>query len=222
VFVPPPAPDMQKALGELEVFLRTETHLPPLVEAALLHYQFEAIHPFLDGNGRIGRLLTTLFLCQRAILTKPLLYLSAFFERYRQEYYRLLLGVSQEGAWREWIEFFLRAVAGQSTDAGRRARRFLDLQSSYSRIAREKRFSPTAVRLVELVFMRPVITARTVQESLSMTFPAAQKAINALVAQRILAEVTGAKRNKAYRADEVLQALEEETSPEEPDARSMV
>ena len=106
IFIPPPVPQMQECLNQLEDFLHTEKDLPLLVRLALVHYQFEAVHPFLDGNGRIGRLLITLFLCQRKVLTKPLLYLSAFFERHRQDYYDLLLKVSREAGWREWIEFF--------------------------------------------------------------------------------------------------------------------
>jgi len=206
-FVPPPVPEMQDALAQMEKFLHADTDVPPLAELALIHYQFETIHPFLDGNGRIGRLLITLFLCQRGILTKPLLYLSAFFEHHRQEYYEHLLGVSQRGAWRQWIEFFLRAVVEQSDDAVRRSRRLLDLHRNYSSL--EKRLPPTARRLVEFVFMRPVLSANLVQESLGVTFPAAQKAIDALVEEGILVEITGGRRNKAYAAQEILKILEE-------------
>ena len=209
-FVPPPVAEMQEALDHLEKFLNTDTRLPPLVELALIHYQFESIHPFLDGNGRIGRLLITLFLCQRGILNKPLLYLSAFFERHRQEYYQHLLDVSQRGAWREWLEFFLQAVVEQSDDAVGRARRLLDLHRGYYQISLEKRLPPTARQLVELIFMRPVLNSKVAQEHLKVTYPGAQKAINALVDQRILTEITGAKRNKAYAAKEILAILEEE------------
>ncbi len=209
-FVPPPVAEMKKALEQLEKFLHADTQLPSLVELALIHYQFETIHPFLDGNGRIGRLLVTLFLCQRGILNKPLLYLSAFFERHRQEYYQYLLDVSQSGAWRQWIEFFLQAVVEQSGDAVKRARRLLDLHRSYYQTSLEKRLPPTAVELVELIFVRPVLNTRVVQEYLKVTFPAAQKAIKALIEEGILAEITGGKRNKAYAANEILGILEED------------
>ena len=209
-YVPPPVPDMQECLNQLEKFLYTENGLPPLIEAALVHYQFEAIHPFLDGNGRIGRLLFTLLLCQRNILSKPLLYLSAFFERYRQEYYDLLLKVSSTGAWQEWIEFFLSAITEQSMDAISRSRRLQDLQRSYARLAREKHLSPTAIQLVELILMRPVLSTRTAQEFLKITYPGAQKAIKALVEIGILIETTGRKRGKAYAANEVLRVLDGE------------
>lgn len=209
-FVPPPVTEMHEALDHLEKFLHAHVELPPLVELALIHYQFEAIHPFLDGNGRIGRLLITLFLCQRRILTKPLLYLSAFFERHRQEYYQHLLDVSQRGAWREWLEFFLQAVVEQSGDAVGRARRLLELHRSYYQTSLEKRLPPTAGQLVELIFMRPVMNPKVAQEHLKVTYPGAQKAINALVEQGILTEITGGKRNKAYAAKEILAILEEE------------
>ncbi|MBC8275226.1 MAG: Fic family protein [Chloroflexi bacterium] len=209
-FVPPPTPEMLDALDQLEKFLHADTDLPPLAELALIHYQFEAIHPFLDGNRRIGRLLITLFLCQQGILTKPLLYLSAFFERHRQEYYELLLGISQRGAWRRWIEFFLQAVVEQSNDAVRRARRLLGLHQSYYQTSLEKRLPPTAGQLIELIFMRPVINVSVVREFLRVTFPAAQKAINALEKEGILTEITGGKRNKTYTAEEILKILEED------------
>jgi Fic family protein len=215
-FVPPSVAKMKEALDQLEKFLHADTQLPPLVELALIHYQFETIHPFLDGNGRIGRLLITLFLCQRSILNKPLLYLSAFFERHRQEYYDRLLEVSQRGAWRQWLEFFLQAVVKQSDDAVRRARCLLDLHRTYYQTSLGKRLPPTAVELVELIFVKPVLNTRVVQEYLKVTFPAAQKAIKALMEEGILAEITGGKRNKAYAAKKILEILEEETpSPTE-------
>jgi len=214
-FMPPPVAEMKESLDQLEKFLHADTQLPPLVELALIHYQFETIHPFLDGNGRIGRLLITLFLCQRSILNKPLLYLSAFFERHRQEYYDRLLEVSQRGAWRQWLEFFLQAVVTQSDDAVRRARRLLDLHRTYYQTSLGKHLPPTAMKLVELIFVKPVLNARVTQESLKVTYPGAQKAINALVEQGILAEITGGKRNKVYEARRILEILEETPSPME-------
>ena len=209
-FVPPSVPEMQGCLDQLEKFLHSDTELPPIVQAAMIHYQFETIHPFLDGNGRIGRLLVTLFLCQKNVLTKPLLYLSAFFERYRQEYYKLLLKVSQIGAWKEWIGFFLKAVTEQSEDAVSRSRHLLELLRNYSQIAREKRLTPTAIRLVELIFMKPVLNAKTVQEFLNVSYPSAQNAISSLEEAGILIEVTGRRRAKAYSANDILKVLDGE------------
>ncbi|MBN2098567.1 MAG: Fic family protein [Dehalococcoidia bacterium] len=210
-FVPAPVPAMMECLDQLEKFVHAEPKLPPLVEAALVHYQFEAIHPFLDGNGRIGRLLVTLLLCQRNVLAKPLLYLSAFFEQHRQEYYELLFRVSSTGAWREWIVFFLKAVAEQSGDAVSRSRRLQELQRHYAQLAREEHLPPTAGRLVELILMKPVLSTKAAQEYLKVTYPGAQKAINALVEAGILTEITGRKRDRAYAAKEVLQILDGET-----------
>ena len=209
-FVPPSVPEMQGCLDQLEKFLHSDTKLPPIVQAAMIHYQFETIHPFLDGNGRIGRLLVTLFLCQKNVLTKPLLYLSAFFERYRQEYYKLLLKVSQIGAWKEWIGFFLKAVTEQSEDAVSRSRHLLELLRNYSQIAREKRLTPTAIRLVELIFMKPVLNAKTAQEFLNVSYPSAQNAISSLEEAGILIEVTGRRRAKAYSANDILKVLDGE------------
>jgi len=211
-FVPPPVAQMQECLSELERFLHSDTKLPPLVEAALVHYQFEAIHPFLDGNGRIGRLLATLLLCQRNVLSKPLLYLSAFFEQHRDEYYDLLLKVSSVGAWQKWIEFFLRAVAEQSDDVVSRSRHLLELLRKYSQLAREKHLPPTAGQMVELIFMKPVLNAKTAQELLKVSYPSAQYALASLENAGILTEITGRKRARAYAAKEILEALDGETA----------
>ena len=211
-YVPPPVPEMQECLNQLEKFLHARTRLPPLVEAALVHYQFEAIHPFLDGNGRIGRLLATLLLCQRNVLSKPLLYLSAFFEKHRLEYYELLLNVSQSSQWRKWIEFFLQAVTEQSDDAVSRSRHLMELLRNYSQLAREKHLPPTAGQLVELIFMKPVLNAKTVQELLKVSYPSAQYALTSLENAGILAEITGRKRAKAYAAKGILKALDGEAT----------
>ena len=209
-YVPPPVSEMMEALDGLEKFLHGDPELPQLVQLALIHYQFEAIHPFIDGNGRIGRLLVSLFLCQRGILAKPLLYLSAFFERYRQEYYSRLLRVSQRGEWREWLEFFLRAVVEQCHDALARSHRLLDLHRSYYERSLERKLTPAARQLMELVFRVPVVNTRSVQASLGLTFAGARKVIEVLERENILEEVTGRKRNRAYAAGEVLRILEED------------
>jgi len=211
-FVPPPVPEMHECLNQFEKFLHSGSELPYLVQLALIHYQFETIHPFLDGNGRIGRMLITLFLCQQHVLTRPLLYVSAFFEKYRQEYYDLLGEVSRTGAWREWIDFFLRAITVQSEDAVSRASRLQDLHQSYIKLHRSKKLSPTSGEMIELIFTRPLINARASAELLKVTFPAAQKALATLVDIGILIEITGGKRNKAYAASEILGILEEEAS----------
>jgi Fic family protein len=211
-FVPPPVSEMLECLNQLENFLHSDTESPPLVQATMVHYQFETIHPFLDGNGRIGRLLVALLLCQRNVLSKPLLYLSAYFEQNRGKYYDLLLKVSQSGEWRPWIEFFLTAVTEQAGDAVSRSRRLLDLLRHYSQMVREKNLSPTTGQLVELIFMKPVLNVNTARASLKVSYPSAQLALSSLVKIGILTEITGRKRDKAYSAREILKALDGETS----------
>jgi Fic family protein len=213
-FVPPPIPEMLDCLGQLEKFLHSDSKLPPLVQTAMVHYQFETIHPFLDGNGRIGRLLITFLLCQKNVLSKPLLYLSAYFEQNRQKYYELLMKVSQTGEWKDWIEFFLTAVTEQSEDAVSRSRRLLELLRSYSQISREKHLPPTAMQLVELIFMKPVLNTKTAQEYLKVSYPSAQKALSSLEEAGILSEITGRKRDKAYSAKEILRVLDGEIASE--------
>jgi Fic family protein len=211
-FVPPPVPEMLECLSQMESFLHSNTELPPLIQAAMVHYQFETIHPFLDGNGRIGRLLVTLLLCQRNVLSKPLLYISAYFEQHRGDYYDLLLKVSQSGEWRQWIEFFLTAVAEQAADAVSRSRRLLELLREYSQMVREKNLSPTTSQLVELIFMKPVLNVKTAQKYLKVSYPSAQLALSSLEQIGILAEITGRKRDKAYSAQEILKVLDGDAS----------
>lgn len=208
VYVPPAPDSMNEALDKFEKFLHTSFRLPPLIEAALIHYQFEAIHPFLDGNGRIGRLLITLLLCQRGCLSKPLLYLSAFFESHRQEYYNHLLDVSQKGTWDKWIAFFLQGVVEQAKDAAKRSRLLLELHKGLREKIQRPRISVLVLRLLDLLFISPVITVNFVVERLGITFPAATKAISVLEREGILRETTGKKRNRVYAADEIIKIIE--------------
>lgn len=208
-FVPPPVPEMQQALDAFERFLHTPSPLPPLVQLALIHYQFEAIHPFLDGNGRIGRLLITLLLCQWGLLSQPLLYLSAYFEKYREAYYDGLLLVSQEGRWARWIEFFLRGVAMQARDAVSRSQRLQDLQQRYRQQFQASRSSVLLLQLIDQLFAAPVVTVRQVEQYLGVTFRTAQLHVNRLAEAGILREVTGRARNRVYIADEIMRTIEE-------------
>jgi Fic family protein len=208
-FVPPPVPEMQEALDAFERFLHTPSSLPPLVRLGLIHYQFEAIHPFLDGNGRIGRLLITFLLCAWDLLPEPLLYLSAYFEAQRQIYYDLLLAVSQKGAWEDWLSFFLRGVANQARDAVARAGRLQELRERYREQFQAVRAAARLLQVVDLLFAQPVLTTSQVAETLGVSFPSAQQYVNRLEEANILREITGQARNRVYRADEVLQAIEE-------------
>jgi Fic family protein len=208
-FVPPPVSEMKKSLQALERFLHTPSDLPPLARLGLVHYQFEAIHPFLDGNGRMGRLLLSLLLCSEALLPQPLLYLSAYFEGHRQTYYDLLLDVSQQGAWEPWLAFFLRGVAVQAGDAAARGRQLQDLRERYRQQFQEERSAGRLLQVVDLLFARPVLTMPQIAESLGVNYATATRYIRRLEEAGLLCEITGQARNRIYRADKVLAAIEQ-------------
>jgi Fic family protein len=207
-YVPPPVEEMERALDLFEKYLHAEPRLPLLVRLALIHYQFEAIHPFLDGNGRIGRLLITLLLCVDGMLSQPLLYLSAYFERHRDEYYHRLMEVSRSGDWNAWILYFLKGVEVQSRDAIERSDALLSLWGSYRGRLQEARASALLLRLVDELFSYPAINANMAAASLGVTFPSAQANIDKLIAAGILVEATGQKRNRIYVAREIVAAIE--------------
>jgi Fic family protein len=207
-YVPPPGEHMMRLLDDLEKYIHAPKELPPLVRLAIIHYQFEAIHPFLDGNGRIGRLLITLLMVAEGLLPQPLLFLSAYFEKSRQQYYDHLLAITQRGAWNEWIIYFLRGINIQSRDARERSATLLALLNRYRYKVQTKRSSGHIGKLIELLFSRPVINAKMAQECLDVTPRAAQLHIDRLISEGILREATGKKRNRVYAAPEILQALE--------------
>jgi Fic family protein len=204
-YVPPPVPEMRTALDDFERFLHDET-LPPLVVAALAHYQFEAIHPFGDGNGRIGRLLISLLLHERGLLPQPLLYISAYFERSGAEYYDRLLRVSTHGDWLGWLVYFLDGVAMQARAAADDAERLLDLQDRYHELLSAARARQSAHQLVDQLFTNPYITAPLAARALGVSPPTARAAIRDLESQGILRELTGRKWGQLFLADDVLQA----------------
>lgn len=206
-FIPPPPGEVEPCLAAWEKFLH-DSELPPLVTIALAHYQFEAIHPFLDGNGRVGRLLITLFLIERKILPAPLLYLSAFFEASRRDYYEGLRAVSERGAWQDWLEYFLQGIARMSEDAVSRATRINDLLAEWrSRLANESTNTP--LRVVELLSANPFITTTGVAHQLKLAFTTAQRAIERLEQNDIVRQTTDAKRSRVYCAQALLEILEE-------------
>lgn len=202
-YVPPPVEEMRDSLDQFEKYLHSQSELPPLIRLALVHYQFEAIHPFLDGNGRIGRLLISLLMCTEGLLPHPLLYLSAYFEKNRSDYYELLLGITQRGEWIPWVRFFLRAVATQARDAIARTDDLLGLWGKYRERLQGARASALLLSLVDQLFAFPVITTRMAAEVLSVTPRSAQLNINKLVEANILHEATGQKRNRIYVGHEV-------------------
>jgi Fic family protein len=205
-FVPPPPDVMGEALADLERFLN-ESAMPLLIQLAVAHYQFETIHPFLDGNGRIGRLLIPVMLAFRGTLPQPLLYLSAYFEQYRTKYYDHLLATSQNGDLTPWIEFFLRGVRQQARDAEERTVRLVELQTGLRNELLDEGRPNSVVRLAENLFSIPIVTAPRVEQLLGVTRPTAQAAIDALVERGELAEVTGRERNRIYEAKRIFDAV---------------
>jgi Fic family protein len=206
-FVPPPPNRLMDCLGAWEQFLHDDT-LPPLVHAALVHSQFEAIHPFLDGNGRVGRLLITLLLTARGVLPSPLLYLSAWFEATRQDYYARLSGVTERGEWEEWLGYFLAGTAGEAEDALARIVRIDDLLARWrDRVAKAPSRLPD--RAIDLFAENPFWMVNRLAERLDVAFTTAQRAIDRLESAGIVALLGDTKRNRVYCARALLEILEE-------------
>lgn len=205
-FVPPPHDEMGAALSDWERFLH-EDDLPLLVQLALAHYQFEVIHPFLDGNGRIGRLTIPLMLVLRGALPQPLLYLSAYFERFRGEYYDHLLFTSQRGDLLPWLRFFLEGVRVQARDAEERTVRLVEQQHALRDELLSEHRPNSVVRLAEQLFSTPIVTAARAEQLLEVTRPTAQAAINALMDRGELVETTGQGRNRTYYASRIFDAV---------------
>ena len=207
-YVPPPPDSLGDSLSAWEKFLH-DRMLPPLVHAALAHYQFEAIHPFLDGNGRVGRLLITLELCERDVLPAPLLYLSAFFEATRSDYYGGLRGVSERGDWLGWLQYFLNGVARQAEDALSRAERINALLASWREKLAGDPGAKVAFKMMDMLGSNPFVTPRGAEKILGLAYNTVMRAIGQLEKQGIVKEVSGAKRGRAYCAQKLLDILEE-------------
>lgn len=207
-FVPPPPPEMMTALNQLEEFLHSKPNVPDLVQLALIHYQFEAIHPFGDGNGRIGRLLIALLLCERAYLTHPLLYLSNYFAEYRQEYMDLLLHISLRGEWEPWIQFFLRAVRVVATDTLSRIEKLLALQADYQGRVRSDTTAAALLNVIDCLFEVPFITAPRISSIQNVSNQTANGYIRRLVSAGILSEPMVDTRPRIYVADDILDVIQ--------------
>ena len=204
-FVPPPVDVMMDCLGEWEKFLHLRDVLPDLIQCAMMHVQFETIHPFLDGNGRVGRLLVTLFLMERGRLSQPLLYLSAFIDAHKGDYYDLLQRVRTHGDWASWMRFFLQGVAEIATEAGQQAKELHCLREQYRAQLRDK---PNALGLIDELFFNPYMTIGRACKVLSKTHPTAKAAITVLEERQILKEVTGRQWGRYYVCRPILDALE--------------
>jgi Fic family protein len=207
-YVPPPVEQLAAALNAFETYLYSSDSLPPLIRLACVHYQLDAIHPFLSGNGRLERLLIALLLNAWQLLPAPLLYLSAYFARERQTYYDLLQGVSERGEWGAWLLFFLRGVADQANDALTMVKRLQDLQQRWHQAVRPTRSSTSLMRLVDRLFQSPIVTIPDVERSLVVTSRDAKSLVQKLVDAQILSE--NEKYRKTYVAIDLIRSVEED------------
>lgn len=207
-FVPPTVTSMGPALDEFEKYIHSKSDLPPLIRLGLIHYQFEAIHPFADGNGRIGRLLISLLLCAWGLLPQPLLNLSEFFEARREEYYRHLLRVSQAGDWEGWLGYFLTGIKTQGFDAVQRTRNLQDLRERYRTQFQTERAAARLLQVIDFLFEQPILNVQRVSSELDVHYPAAKRYVDQLEDAGILTEITGRARDRVYRANEILEAIE--------------
>jgi len=206
-FVPPPPGQVQDLLGDLEIFLNDGgQRLPVLIMIGLAHAQFETIHPFLDGNGRIGRLLISFLLYQREVLQKPVLYISHYFKKNRQEYYDRLQAVRDHGHWEEWIKFFLRGVWFASQEATDTARKIVDLRETHRKLITDEfgRVAGNGMKVLERLYQRPIINAKIIKNITGVSYPAANALLAKFTEHGILIESTGRNRNRIFRYDEYI------------------
>ena len=200
-FIPPPPDTVPQALSQLESFLYQTDPMPSLIKIGLAHAQFETIHPFLDGNGRMGRLLITFLLCERKILHQPVLYLSHHLKRYRNQYYDLLQNIRDNGNWENWIKFFLSAVAEVSQEATQTARRIVSLREEHRRIITENfgRTAANGIKVLEQLFSHPIISVNDLAKQTNISFTAANQLMRRFIEHHILTEMTGHTRNRQFR-----------------------
>ena len=212
-FVPPTVEDMQDAMSDLERYLYEDDDMPPLIKIALIHAQFETIHPFLDGNGRMGRLLITFWLCQQEILSQPLLYLSYYFKQNRNEYYDKLMAVRENGDWEGWIMFFLKGIAMVAEEATDTAKQIIAMQRKYSALLSEKdRSNGYYQPLLNLLFENPVVTRKDIMDQLKISSPTAGALLDTFCALDILKDLTPDKqRYKSYGFEEYMNILQKGT-----------
>jgi len=213
-FVPPPVPDMRAALDDFERFLHEEHGLPVLVHVGLAHAQFETIHPFIDGNGRVGRLLITFLLVHRGVLHRPLLYLSHYLKRNRAEYYDRLMAIRLGGDWEGWLRFFLRGAAETATEAAATARAIGALRERHRETIQELA-GLSGVRLLDLLYDRPLVNVNLVRDQLGIAFATANTLVTHFERAGLLSEITGGRRRRIFRYDPYL-ALLRDDSPREP------
>jgi Fic family protein len=212
-FVPPPVPQMHAALDDFERFLHDDSEHPVLVHVGLAHAQFETIHPFLDGNGRVGRLLITFLLVHRRALHRPLLYLSHYLKQNRTEYYDRLTAIRRRGDWEGWLRFFLQGVAQTATEATETARAILMMRDRHTLVAQD-RAGLNGVRLLDLLFRRPLVNVNLVRDELGLSFATANNLVAQFEGAGILREVTGGRRRRVFRYDAYIALLQDEQTVE--------
>jgi Fic family protein len=209
-FIPPPHAEASKMMSELEKFINSNDSLHPLVKCALLHYQFETLHPFLDGNGRIGRLLIDLFLYWKQVTEKPLLYISLFFKQHRQEYFDRLMLVREEGNFEQWISFFLKAIVWSSEHAIEKIKQVILLQQNLKqRTLGEKKASIRSIQLLDELFLSPLVTINDLAKTLGISYQGAKDQVSLFLHLEILEELTGQKRGKRYAFKPYLEIIEQ-------------
>lgn len=213
-FVPPPPETVPEALGALEGFIHADKTLPLLVKIGLAHAQFETIHPFLDGNGRVGRLLITFLLCENGVLQKPVLYLSHYFKRNRQSYYDLLQATRDRGAFEDWLRFFLTGIAEVSAEATDTARRILGLREQHRMTIADRlgRAAGNGHKVLEHLFEHPIVSVAEIGHLIGITYAAANQLVERLSGLGLLAEITGQARNRRFRYDPYIALFAEEPS----------
>lgn len=199
-YVPPPPYEMLQSLDNLEKFLHSPEPIPTLIKVGLAHAQFETIHPFLDGNGRTGRLLITFLLCEQNILQRPLLYISHYFKKYRLQYYDRLQAVRESGNWEGWLKFFLRGVYEVAQEAAATARKIVNLKEEHRQLVLNTmgRKSGNAIALLESLYFRPIFNVEHAQAITNLSYPNANSLIKALMDIGLVQEITGQKRNRAF------------------------
>ncbi len=207
-FVPPPVPEMRAALHDFERYLHRDERQPVLIEAALAHAQFETIHPFLDGNGRVGRLLITFLLVHRRVLRAPLLYLSHYLKLHRTEYYDRLTDVRVRGNWEGWLRFFLEGVATTATEAAETAERIFELRESHRTLVMRET-GAMGLRLLSALFERPLVNVNYLARTLEVSFPTANRLVARFEELGLLREVTGQRRSRRFRYDPYLLLFDE-------------
>lgn len=227
-FVPPPPDEMLRSLDHFEQYLHTASDVPVLIFCGLVHAQFETIHPFMDGNGRIGRLLITFLLCQRDILRRPLLYLSHYFKQHRGEYYDALMRIRDDGDWEQWLKFFLRGVFEVAQGATNTGRKILRLREEHRQVISDRvRGTSNGLRLLDLLYKMPIVNVRLVGQTLGVSHPTANSLLNQFHAEGLLREMTGGMRNRLFSYDPYLALFErplaeQKFDPVPDDARDVI